>query len=168
MRIGIMSDSHDNLPLIARAVELFNREKVSLVLHAGDFVSPFTANALRDLNARLVGVFGNNDGDKSFLQRRLHSIGELHEDFCELELDSRKIVLMHQPKFLEALIASAKYDLIVYGHTHHVDIRQGTHVVVVNPGECGGWLTGTATVATIDLETMTPTVFTIRAESASS
>ena len=25
---------------------------------------------------------------------------------------------MHQPKFLEALIASGKYDLIIYGHTH--------------------------------------------------
>ena len=30
MKIGIMSDSHDNLPLIAKAMELFNREQVDL------------------------------------------------------------------------------------------------------------------------------------------
>ena len=158
MRIGIMADSHDNLPLIAKAVELFNRQKVELVLHAGDFVSPFTANVLKDLSMKLVGVFGNNDGDKGFLLRRFESIGELHEDYCELELDGKKVVLMHQPKFLDALIASTRYDLIVYGHTHQVDVRQGPPAVV-NPGECGGWLTDVTTVAIMDLKTMAPAIF---------
>jgi len=157
MKLGIMSDSHDNLPLISKAVELFNNENVDLVLHAGDFVSPFTANILKDLNAKFIGVFGNNDGDKLFLRRRFEAIGNIHEDYCELVLDGKKIVLMHQPKFLEALVASAKYDLIIYGHTHEVDIRQGPPVVV-NPGECGGWLTGTATVVVIDLDSMTPSI----------
>jgi putative phosphoesterase len=157
MKLGIMSDSHDNLPLISKAVELFNNENVDLVLHAGDFVSPFTANVLKDLNAKFVGVFGNNDGDKLFLRRRFEAIGNIHEDYCDLLLDGKKIVLMHQPKFLEALVASAKYDLIIYGHTHEVDIRQGPPVVV-NPGECGGWLTGTATVVEIDLDSMTPAI----------
>ena len=101
MKLGIMSDSHDNLPLIAQAVELFNSEKVDLVLHAGDFVSPFTAMPFRGLNARLVGVFGNNDGDKPALISRFKDIGELHEDYRELELAGRKIALMHHPKFLE-------------------------------------------------------------------
>ncbi len=68
---------------------------------------------------------------------------------------------MHQPKFLKALIASGEYDLIVYGHTHQVDIRQG-RPLVVNPGECGGWLTGRTTIATVDLETMKPEVHDLR------
>lgn len=32
MKLGIISDTHDNMPKIARAVELFNEEKVDLVL----------------------------------------------------------------------------------------------------------------------------------------
>jgi putative phosphoesterase len=36
--IGIISDTHDNLPAIKRAVDLFNEKNVDLVLHAGDFV----------------------------------------------------------------------------------------------------------------------------------
>jgi hypothetical protein len=45
-------------------------------------------------------------------------------------------------------------DAIVYGHTHDVDVRLG-HPLVINPGEAGGWLTGKATMALLDLETMT-------------
>ena len=160
MKIGIMSDSHDNLPLIARAVELFNREKVEVVLHAGDFVSPFTARVMKDLEADLIGVFGNNDGDKPHLLQTFRDIGKIYLDYHELELGGRKTVVMHQPKFLEVLSASSRYDLIVYGHTHQVDVRQGPPLVV-NPGECGAWLTDVGTVAVVDLEDMTPTVFTL-------
>jgi putative phosphoesterase len=73
---------------------------MDLVLHAGDFVSPFTNIEFRKLNAKMVAVFGNNDGDKPYLLKRFADIGEIQDDFRELELDGRKIVLMHQPKFL--------------------------------------------------------------------
>jgi hypothetical protein len=155
-----MADSHDNMPLIAQAVELFNREDVTLVLHAGDFISPITAKEFKELNMKLIGVFGNNDGDKLLLLKKFQDIGELYEDYYELELEGKKIVLMHQPKFLEALIASGKYDLIVYGHMHEVDIREGPPLVI-NPGECGGWLTGKATVAIADLKVMKVEVFAL-------
>jgi putative phosphoesterase len=157
MKLGIMSDSHDNMPLIAKAVALFNSEKVDLVLHAGDIVSPFTNIEFGKLNAKMVAVFGNNDGDKPYLLKRFAGIAEMQGDFRELAIGGRKIVLMHQPKFLEALAAASDYDLVVYGHTHIVDIREGKPLVI-NPGECGGWLYGKCTVATLDLETMTPTV----------
>jgi predicted phosphodiesterase len=55
------------------------------------------------------------------------------------------------------LDAVSKYDLIAYGHTHEVDVRKGPPLVV-NPGECGGWLTGTATVVIVELGTMVPDV----------
>lgn len=160
MKLGIMSDSHDNIPLIARAVALFNREKVDLVLHAGDFVAPFTNMEFRKLGARLVGVFGNNDGDRPYLLNRFADIGELQGDFRELEVGRRSIVVMHEPKFLESLTRASHYDLVVYGHTHKVDIRQGKPLVI-NPGECGGWLYGASTVVTLDLETMRHTLHTL-------
>ena len=59
MKIGILSDTHDRLPLIEQAVERFNAEAVGLVLHAGDFVSPFTAKPLSELDGDFVGVKGN-------------------------------------------------------------------------------------------------------------
>lgn len=151
MKLGIISDTHDNMPRIAQAVELFNRGKIDLVLHAGDFISPFTANEFKKLKGKPIGVFGNNDGDKLYLLKRYREIGELYEDYHEL--DGRKIVMMHGPQFLEALIASKVYGLIIYGHTREIDLREGPPLVL-NPGEAGGWLSGRATVATVDLVTM--------------
>ena len=161
MKIGVMADSHENMPMIARAVKLFNREKVELVLHAGDFLSPITAKEFGRLKAKLIGVFGNNDGDKLYLRHRFQKIGEIHPDSWEMEIEGKRIALMHQPHFLEALIASKEYDIIIYGHTHEVDLRPGPPLVL-NPGECGGWLTGKCTVGIIDLETMKADLFPLK------
>lgn len=155
MKVGIMADSHDNMPMIARAVELFNEEKVELVLHSGDFISPITANEFKKLKAPLIGIFGNNDGDRLYLTERFRDIGELYPDFHEFEIDSDRWVIMHEPKFIDALIKSRHYDLVVYGHTHNIDIREGKPLII-NPGECGGWLTDRATVVILDTETMQP------------
>jgi putative phosphoesterase len=151
MKIGAIADSHDNIPKIAGAVELFNEEGVELVLHAGDYISPITAHAFEKLDAPLVGVFGNNDGDRIFLVERFRDIGSIYPDYHEFEIDGKKGVLMHEPKFIDALVKSGLYDLVVYGHTHQIDIREG-QPLVINPGECGGWLSGRATVAIVETE----------------
>ena len=51
------------------------------------------------------------------------------------------------------MAASGSHDLIVYGHTHQIDLRERP-CVVLNPGEAGGWLTGRCTAALVDLESM--------------
>jgi len=169
MKIGILSDSHDNLPAIERIVERFNAEKVGLVLHAGDFVSPFTAIPLGKLHAPLVGVFGNNDGDRIYLTRRFEGIGTIHPGYHTFEVDGLRVVLMHEPKSIDALAGSGTYDLVVYGHTHKVDVRAAPQAgpgpqtgpgpraasssrpaAVVNPGEACGWLSGRSTAVLFD------------------
>jgi putative phosphoesterase len=161
MKIGIMSDSHDRLPVIERAVERFNAEGVKLVLHAGDFVSPFTAIPLAKLDAEFVGVFGNNDGDRIYLTKRFETIGPIHLGYHTFETDGVRGVLMHEPKSIDALVASGHYDLVVYGHTHQIDIREGP-CVVVNPGEACGYLSGRATVVVLDTATMQPELIDLR------
>ena len=47
MKIGVLSDTHDHIPKIKRAVEIFNEEKVDLVLHSGDIVAPFSLLTLQ-------------------------------------------------------------------------------------------------------------------------
>lgn len=148
--IGIVSDTHDHLANLRRALELLRAQGVELVLHAGDFVSPFVAAPFQEAGLSVIGVFGNNDGDKLFLQKRFSEVGELHFGPHELEVGGRKILLMHEPRALEALVASGRYDLVVYGHTHRPEARPGP-TLVVNPGELGGWLTGRGTLALVDL-----------------
>ncbi|ODS31814.1 MAG: hypothetical protein SCARUB_03062 [Candidatus Scalindua rubra] len=42
MKIGIVADSHDNVPAIKKAVEYFNQSNVEFVIHAGDYIAPFS------------------------------------------------------------------------------------------------------------------------------
>ena len=160
MKIGIISDTHDNMPKIAAAVHLFNDEKVDLVLHAGDFISPITADKFATLESSFIGVFGNNDGERLYLTKRFEKIGPIYPDYHEFEFDGKRGVIMHEPKFIDALVKSGAYDLIIYGHTHEIDIREGK-TLVINPGEACGWISGKATVVILDTGPMHPRVIDI-------
>jgi putative phosphoesterase len=160
VKIGIISDTHDNMPKIAAAVRLFNEEGVDLVLHAGDFISPITANEFSSLKAPFIGVFGNNDGERLYLTKRFEEIGPIYPDHHEFEFAGKRGVMMHEPKFIDALVKSGEYDLVVYGHTHAIDIREGG-TLVINPGEACGWISGKATVVILDTNTMLPRVIDI-------
>jgi putative phosphoesterase len=157
MKIGVISDTHDNLPKIASAVEFFNSSNVELVVHAGDLISPFTANVFSKLKPDFVAIYGNNDGERLGLKQRFSAIGRgIQEDPHYLEIGGRKIIIIHKPDFAEALAASGKYDIVIYGHTHKSDLRRASasnsKTLIVNPGDGGGWLAGKTTLAIIDLE----------------
>ena len=153
MLIGVIADTHDNMNMLKKAVDLFNERGVGLVLHAGDYIAPFTSREFRRLECRLVGVFGNNDGEKFGLVEQFEGFGELREGIHQLEIEGRKIAITHYPEIAETLAGSGAYDVVVYGHTHRPDIH-GRRPLVINPGECGGWLEGESTVAILDLEAL--------------
>jgi putative phosphoesterase len=152
MLIGIMSDTHDNLPLVRKAIELFNQRKVEYVIHAGDYTSPFTLKLFKDLRCKYVGIFGNNDGDKVLLLDRAE--GNIRNQPYVFTLDDKKIVVMHEHQVADALADSGHFDLVVYGHTHKPDIRKKKNTLLVNPGEVSTYLYGKSTVALVDLDKM--------------
>jgi predicted phosphodiesterase len=41
MKIGVLSDTHDQGELIRQAIQHLNHERVAWVFHCGDWVSPF-------------------------------------------------------------------------------------------------------------------------------
>ncbi len=156
MKIGIISDSHDNLPALRRAVAHFKRIEVDALLHAGDYIAPFAAQIIAEdqlAGIPLHGVYGNNDGERKGLRRILPQIedGPMH-----LRLGQRHIVLHH---FVDWIAAGQLQhaEVIVTGHTHEIvnetrTLPDGRQALFLNPGECGGWLTGRPTVALLDTE----------------
>ncbi|MBC7328334.1 metallophosphoesterase [bacterium] len=153
MKIGIMSDSHDHLDNIKKAVELFKREGVEYVVHCGDFVAPFTLPILSQLGVPFLGVFGNNDGERLLLRERAREFGEIKVQPAFLELAGKKLVVMHEPTLQTPLARSGEFDVVLVGHTHKAEIIEDK-CLIINPGETCGWLTGKATVAILDLETL--------------
>lgn len=146
--IGIISDTHDNLPVIEKAVELFNSKEVDLVLHAGDFVSPFTARAFNSLKAPLKAVFGNNDGDPVTIIKFFGDGAEFYAGWIRINHKGKVIYLTHCP----LPQPPSDCDLYVYGHTHQSVLEKGS-CLIINPGECGGWLSNRPTIAMADLDT---------------
>ena len=158
MHLGVMSDSHDNIPNVKRAVALFNELDVDLVVHAGDFIAPFAIDPLGDLNCSVVGVFGNNDGERIVVAKRFEAIGgEVHPNLASVSLSDRNIAVMHYPELAIPIAKSGDFDIVVYGHTHQIDIQK-SEALLLNPGETGGWTTGKATVAIVDTETLAATI----------
>jgi len=157
MKIGLVSDTHDRLPFIDKAVQKLNEEKVELVLHAGDYSAPFAAFRFKPLRARMIGVFGNNDAEKELLRKNFESIGmQVRGKFAEVKVDNLKIALLHgeETDLLESLINTSAYDVVMYGHTHQASVRKQKRTLIVNPGETCGYLTEKATIGFLDTETM--------------
>lgn len=158
MKLGVMSDSHDNIPNVELAVELFNKHGVDLVVHAGDFIAPFAIDPLADLDCRVVGVFGNNDGERIVLARKFEPIGEVHPNLASATLGEKNIAVMHYPELAIPIAKSGDYDIVVYGHTHKIDIQKEKSLLL-NPGETGGWTTGKATVAIVEIDSLEATIY---------
>ena len=154
MILGVMADSHDNVPQVRRAVEVLNRRDAALVIHAGDFVAPFAVAPLAELRCRTVAVFGNNDGERVGLAAKFADFGEVHPNLAAAEVGGRRIAAVHYPELALPITAGDAYDVVIYGHTHEIDVRLTNGVLLLNPGEVGGWLTGRSTLALVDLSTM--------------
>ncbi len=153
VKIGLMSDTHDRLEAVEKAVKFFNKAGVEHVLHAGDLVSPFVAPKFANLNAKLHFVWGNNEGDRTHVQTKFGEIGvEPLGEFAALELGGRKIALFHgkNEDVVNAVAKSGLYDAVVRGHTHEAGVKE--EPLVINPGEVCGYLSGRQTVALFDLE----------------
>ncbi len=150
--IGIMSDSHDNIDAIRRAVKIFNKGDLELVIHAGDLISPFTALEFQKLDPELVAIYGNNDGERAGLKNAYKEICIL-DDFKEISVEGWKFSIIHgtNSSIVDSLARSGKYDVVVRGHTHKLEILNGK-TMVINPGEVCGYVTSEKTVVLLDTD----------------
>lgn len=152
MKVGVLSDTHDRLPTFRRTLALFQRLQVQAIFHAGDYVAPFTAKLLAPaaLAVPLHCVYGNNDGERAGLKNILPN---LVDGPLTVKLGGRTIVMHHFIDWLKpAHIAGA--DVVITGHTHQVVNETKNGRLLLNPGECCGWVTDCCTAALLDLDTL--------------
>jgi len=154
MKIGIMSDTHDNLPQVSKAITAFRKEPVELIIHCGDWVSPFVPQFIYSLEPKLTipvkSVFGNNEGDHfRFLERKEKEKWNIdfYKETYELELDGKKMIVYHgsSKSITASLIACKKYEVVLTGHTHEAVIETVNGVVHINPGSATGYAWGKIT-----------------------
>lgn len=146
MKIGIISDSHDDIENVQEAIQIFNKNNVNYVIHAGDYIFPGIIKEFSKLNAKLIGVFGNNDGERNGILKSFTEInGELIGEIGEIEIDDIKIGIYHgtDKHTKENIIQSKKFEILICGHTHKREPLSSTggritnnsdSTLVLNPG----------------------------------
>ena len=155
MRIGVVSDTHNHLPNVARIVELMNRAGVDRVVHTGDITQPKTLELLARLDAPLHAVFGNNDaGERAGLEAAAARYAmQLSDPPLELVWAQRRIVVVHDPRELDHS-QRPEHDVALFGHTHRRTLERSGARLLFNPGECAGHLAGHNAVGIVDLRTL--------------
>ncbi|MGB9684698.1 MAG: metallophosphoesterase [Candidatus Bathyarchaeales archaeon] len=129
--VGLISDTH--IPARAREIptkvfQVF--EKVDYIVHAGDLVDLSVIDKLEQL-APVLAVYGNMDGPE--IRGKLPKTNSV-------KVFDWKIGVMHDPGTLFGMgkmreIAKQNgFDVLVYGHTHHPNIKWESNVLFINPG----------------------------------
>lgn len=145
MKLGIISDTHDDIENVRTAIDIFNQENVQYVIHAGDYIFPGIVTEFKRMNAKLIGVLGNNDGERNQLLKAFLEVGgELKGELGELGIDDLKIGIYHgtSTEIKKQLAESGRYNILVCGHTHRIEpagVTGGScpkddSTLVLNPG----------------------------------
>jgi hypothetical protein len=162
MKVGLLADTHDRVPAIAELLQVMLSKGVSLVMHAGDYCSPFALDPFNDMNIALLGIFGRNDGDPEGLNATAaKGVGmELYESPHSFDVSGHRILIVHDiGEVNRRSIASHRF--VVHGFTHRQETVTRGETLIVNPGEACGWLTGVCTGAILDLETSEVEIVTL-------
>jgi uncharacterized protein len=154
MKIGLLADTHDRLPAIRELLRQMAAHGVEMVLHAGDYCSPFSLKILAEEKVSLAGVFGRNDGDRQGLVATAQAYfgNELFESPHSLELGGEQILIVHDLNEVSTRSVSA-HSVVVHGCSHRQELKSRADTLIVNPGEGCGWLHGTPSAAVLSLDT---------------
>jgi len=153
MLVAIISDTHDNIWNLAKALEIFKKKNVSALIHCGDFCAPFIIKKLDELGVPVHCVFGNTDDRFSTTEIALGSKNvKLYGDVAQFELDNKKIAITHFPIFAKGIAHTKEQDIVFYGHNHTKKQEIINNTLLVNPGELSG-VKNTPSFAIYDTET---------------
>jgi hypothetical protein len=154
MLVGLMSDTHDRLPAIRTLLREMTQRGVGMVLHAGDYCSPFSLQPFQDAGVALAGVFGHNDGDPEGLKAfAAQGMGhELFESPHSLTIGANRILIVHDIGDV-SLRSIKQHQFVVHGMEHQQSMKTRSESLIICPGEACGWMHGAPTAAVLDLDT---------------
>lgn len=152
MKIGIIADTHNNIEMTRKAIDVFKSKNVDFIVHAGDLTSPKIIELFRQFKCRFV--LGNSDIDVEMINAKAEELGfGTVGESSELDADGKTIFVFHGsdvPLFRE-IVASGKYNYIIKGHTHFFENYISNNSRIINPGTLYG--RDECTVAVLDTAT---------------
>ena len=169
MRVAVISDIHDNLWNLSAAIEHLSAAADWLIC-CGDLCSPFVMDLLARFPGRVDIVFGNNDADLFRITRKSSDRVRVHGEFCETELDGKRVAVNHFDYLARPIASSGLYDFVCFGHNHEFRVARVGRTLAINPGPImgarfpgGRWEDVLPTFVTVDTLAETVEAFGIHA-----
>lgn len=138
MKVGILSDIHDQLWNLAAALRVLDDTEV--LLCCGDLCSPFVIPQLAKFHAAVHIVFGNNDADlyRITLNAGKHRNIHLHGELFETSFDGHRFAMNHFDNIGRRMASSSNFDVVCFGHNHLREITRHGECLLINPGPIMG------------------------------
>ena len=154
MKIGVMSDTHDNLSNTTAVLSTYRERGIDTIVHCGDLTSPEMVSHFDGF--RVILTIGNMDHTTGTVKKRLEKMRE--DNFVGMvfkgKLNGVSIAATHSHldgKIME-LIREKKYQWIFHGHTHEKRDETIQGARIVNPGALGGLGREPRTFCIVDLD----------------
>ncbi len=154
MKIGIISDTHDNLNNLKAALDILRAEEVSSILHCGDLCGPDVIRTLAGFDVWIAQ--GNMDRHIGLSQAAEETFGRVPLAwFQKPTLNGYPLAMIHgdNEEVLGNLISSGQYGYVFHGHTHRRRDQMVGRTRVINPGALGGTLKQSRSFCILDLAT---------------
>ena len=154
MKIGVISEIHENFHNLILGLRKMKEEKVDQIICLGDLMNDGIAKVLSISETPVFMIWGNNDGDRVVLTKTSSRPGSHLSSSINtydfLEYNNRKIFVTHYDDLAIPMAKSGMFDVIFYGHTHISKLEQQGNSLIVNPGEISAQRTGIASLAVYD------------------
>ncbi|MFW6008886.1 MAG: metallophosphoesterase family protein [archaeon] len=132
MKIGLISDTHDNVDAAKEAVNVFEENGVDKIFHLGDISSyPIIEFFPKD---KSYFIFGNCDVRE--LQDFLVDKGYNASNSYDLKFDGQRMFFIHGDNrlFVNRMINDGLFDVVFHGHTHRRQNIKRNNTLIINPG----------------------------------
>ena len=154
MQLTILSDIHDHVWNLQKALATRAVQETDALLCCGDLCAPFIIRLLgQGYPDRPVHiVLGNNDGDVAGIIRVAHDFPHIHihGEYFRGEFDGKTLAMNHYPDKARLLAETQAYDVVCYGHNHEISTKERAgNTLLINPGTLMGYHGGKLTKAPV-------------------
>ena len=142
MKIAILSDIHDNVWNLEKALNTESLQQTDNMLFCGDLCAPFIIKLLgQGYTKSIHTVLGNNDGDVAAIIANANKFDHIHVhgEYYRGELGGLTIAMNHYPDKAKRIAENGGYDVVCYGHNHTLAKEKVGNTLLINPGAIMGF-----------------------------
>ncbi|MBT4349658.1 YfcE family phosphodiesterase [bacterium] len=137
-KLAVISDIHDNIPNLEKALSIIKEEKIDYLICTGDVQSIEAWQIIDNLNIPSWAVMGNVDHDilgEENIRKQIKNI-TLFPNVGTAEIENKQIFFAHYPQVVNKALPKSKkqYDLALYGHTHKPWEEKWRNTKILCPG----------------------------------